>query len=85
MLRLTTTNNPGGVTIRAEGELVAEWVELLADTCEGLRENGSDLRLDLSGLTYVDSQGVKRLRLLEGAGIPLLHCPPLIRTMLTED
>jgi hypothetical protein len=85
MLRLTTTKKAGGVTILAEGELVAEWVELLADTCERLRENGADLRLDLSGLTYVDRQGIERLRLLENAGIRLLDCPPLIRTMLTED
>ena len=85
MLRLTTIQNSGDVTIRAEGELVAEWVEFLADTCDEVRENGTVLRLDLSGLTYVDGRGVKRLRALERAGISLVRTPPLIRTMLTED
>jgi anti-anti-sigma regulatory factor len=85
MLRLTTIKSSGGVTIRAEGDLVAEWGELLADTCYGLRENGADLHLDLSGLTYVDGQGVKRLRALEKTGVRLMHCPPLIRTILAED
>lgn len=85
MLRLTTIEDPSGLTIRAEGELVADWVRLLAEACDGPREPGTEVRLDLSGLTYVDTTGVDRLRLLERTGVRLLHCPPLIRTMVTED
>jgi anti-anti-sigma regulatory factor len=85
MLRLTTIEDPSGRTIRAEGELVADWVRLLAEACDGLREPRTEIRLDLSGLTYVDTTGVDRLRALEQAGVRLLHCPPLIRTMVTED
>ena len=84
MLRLTTIEDPSGHTIRAEGELVADWVGLLAEACDRMRERGMEVQLDLSGLTYVDTTGVSRLRSLEQTGVRLLHCPPLIRTMVTE-
>lgn len=85
MLRLVATTNCSEVTLRVEGELVAEWVGLLEDECQRLRTTPQTLLLDLSGVTYVDANGVNRLRALEGAGVTLVRCPSLIRLMLAED
>ena len=85
MLRLVATTNCREVTLRVEGELVAEWVGLMEDECHRLRTTPQTLLLDLSGVTYVDAHGVNRLRALESGGVTLVRCPPLIRLMLAED
>jgi anti-anti-sigma regulatory factor len=85
MLRLVVTKNCREVTLRVEGELVAEWVGLMEDECQLLRATSENLLLDLSGVTYVDGHGVNRLREIESGGVTLVRCPPLIRLMLAED
>jgi anti-anti-sigma regulatory factor len=85
MLRLTEMPEPPSVTLRAEGELVESWVELMAEECRRLRVGSTALSLDLSGVTYVDSRGVQCLRSLAADGITLVRCPPLIQLMLDGD
>ena len=85
MLRLTATPEAPSVILRAEGELVESWVELMVEECRRLRAGSTALSLDLSGVTYVDSRGVECLRTLAAEGITLVRCPPLIQLMLDGD
>lgn len=85
MLRLTSTPDATKVTVRAEGELVERWVDLMEEECRRLTADTRPVRLDLSGVTYVDTRGLVRLRVLVDQGVTLVRCPPLIRAMLDGD
>ena len=85
MLKLTATPDTPSATLRAEGELVEKWVELMVEECRRLRVGSAVLSLDLSGVTYVDSRGVECLRALATDGVTLVRCPPLIQLMLDGD
>jgi anti-anti-sigma regulatory factor len=85
MLRLTSTPDATKVTLRAEGELVEKWVDLMEEECHRLTADARPVRLDLSGVTYVDTRGLDRLRVLVDQGVTLVRCPPLIRAMLDGD
>ena len=85
MLKLTATPDTPSVTLRAEGELVERWVELMVEECRRLRVGSTALSLDLGGVTYVDSRGVECLRALAADGVTLVRCPPLIQLMLDGD
>ena len=55
MLRLTrTTRLPQEVTLLLEGQIVAEWVELLEAECLTLLRTDQKVLLDLSGVSYLD-------------------------------
>lgn len=84
MLKLTAASDAGIVTLRAEGELVEGWVDLMEEECRRLGTHGRTVAFDLGGVTYVDTHGVERLRYLIGQGVTLVRCPPLIREMLAE-
>lgn len=85
MLRLTTLDDSKNLTVRAEGELVADWVDLVEQECRRALGSSRPVLLDLGGVTYLDSRAVTRLRSLAADGVILAHCPPLIETMLSED
>jgi ABC-type transporter Mla MlaB component len=85
MIRLITAKNSDDVTLRVEGELVADSVTLMEEECQRLRRICPTLHVDLSGVTYVDAHGVTLLRALSAAGVTLGRCPPLIRLALAED
>lgn len=84
MLRLTVADGET-VTLRAEGELVEQWVDLLEDECRRLGIGGGPVAVDLGGLTYVDARGIERLRSLVTHGVTLVRCPPLVRDLLDGE
>jgi anti-anti-sigma regulatory factor len=86
MLRLTRlATGPAGTVLRAEGQIVGEWVELLEAECRRLMETQGRVLLDLSRVTYLDSGAVRTLRMLTQGPLALVNCPPLVEELLTED
>ena len=86
MLRLTRTSlGNSEVVLRAEGQIVAEWVALLESECRELLATERNVALDLSDVSYLDSQAVRRLRELTRGPLGLVNCPPLVEQLLTED
>ena len=49
------------VTLRAHGDLDITTVDAFRDAVEGRLELGQPVRLDLSGLGFIDSQGITAL------------------------
>ena len=74
MLRITTTKDPQAVVLRLEGRLQGPWVAVLARCWSGARRHlGSRrLRVDLSGVTFVDAAGKAKLAELDAQGAVLL-------------
>ena len=86
MLRLTrTTRLPQEVTLLLEGQIVAEWVELLEAECLTLLRTDQKVLLDLSGVSYLDRRAARLLRDLAARSVSLVNTPPLVAELVTED
>ena len=86
MLRLTrTTRLPHEVILMLEGQIVAEWVELLEAECLTLLRSDQNVLLDLSRVSYLDRRAARLLRDLAARSVQLINCPPLVADLVTED
>ena len=86
MLRLTRTSKPPHeVILLLEGQIVAQWVQLLEDECRELLSADRQILLDLSGVTYLDRQAARLLRELSDRSVRLINCPPLVDELVRED
>ena len=86
MLRLThTTRLPHDVILLVEGQIVAEWVELLEAECLTLLRSDQNVLLDLSRVSYLDRRAARLLRDLAARSVQLINCPPLVADLVTED
>jgi anti-anti-sigma regulatory factor len=86
MLRLTrTTRLPHEVTLLLEGQIVAEWVELLEAECLTLLQADQNVLLDLSLVSYLDGRGARLLRDLSARSVKLINTPPLVAELVMED
>jgi anti-anti-sigma regulatory factor len=85
MLRLTEViHHDRGVTLRVEGNIVAESTELLERECLAAMQRSTSVRLDLGGVMYVDSRGAELLSALPLRNCALVNCPPLLRELLDD-
>jgi anti-anti-sigma regulatory factor len=86
MLRLTrTTRLPHEVVVLLEGQIVAEWVELLEAECLTLLQTDQQVLLDLSGVSYLDRRAARLLRDLADRSVQLINCPPLVVDLVMKD
>ena len=91
MLRLTRTTRlrdevvPDEVVLVLEGQIVAEWVDLLEAECLELLESHGKVLLDLANVSYLDGRAVRLLRKLATRSVVLINCPPLVDELVRED
>jgi anti-anti-sigma regulatory factor len=82
LLRITRSTKDGTLWLKLEGKLVGPWVDECRTACT--RETGRDRRLalDLSEVTFVDSDGVHLLRLLVEQGVDIPVCSNFVAELL---
>ena len=86
MLRLTrTTRLPHEAVLVLEGQIVAEWVDLLEAECLELLGTHRKVLLDLANVSYLDRRGVRLLGELAARSVILINCPPLVDELVKED
>ncbi|MBV8476824.1 MAG: STAS domain-containing protein [Acidobacteria bacterium] len=71
-------------TLRLEGHLGGPWVDELRRSCDRVRSEGKQLTLDLSGVSFVDHEGVGLLRGLKRRNVELRNCSPFVQLRLEE-
>ena len=54
-----------GITIKLEGNVIGPWVQEVKRESEKVLARGAVLTLDLSGVSYVDREGLELLRALK--------------------
>lgn len=72
-------------TIVLHGRLVGPWVDQLRQLCQAWPSTSPALRLDLSGVSYVDAAGVALLGQLRRQGAAITGLSRFIAEMLRED
>ena len=59
MMRISVVQSSSqAVTLRLEGEVKGGWVAELRQSCEGALSEGTELVLDLAGVSYIDRDGI---------------------------
>ena len=68
MLKITIHEDAKARTMRLKGKIVGPWVEEVSRAWQSLAPSlgSKELRLDLRGVAFVDSEGVKLLREIYG-------------------
>jgi anti-anti-sigma regulatory factor len=69
-------------TLRVEGRIVAELVAVLEQECRRALQDDRPVRLDLSGVTFIDDDGVATLRQLGAHELEIIDCPEFIEALL---
>jgi anti-anti-sigma regulatory factor len=86
MLKITTLTKSGSSALRLEGRLAGPWVEVLEqcwDSVAGTATNHPP-SVDLSAVTFVDSDGKELLRKLYQQGAQLIASGCLTRCIVNE-
>jgi anti-anti-sigma regulatory factor len=87
MLRITRIDTAdGSTTLRLEGRVTEEEMELLLQTGSKCLLEDRRLTLDLAALFFVDLAGVRAIRDLQarGAALNFTGCSPFISELLRE-
>lgn len=86
MLRITVHDNQAFLTFQLEGRLAGAWVQELECCWEGTRpvNRGRAVRIDLTGVTYVDDSGKKLLAALHTQGAEFVAAGCLMKAIVAE-
>jgi len=72
MIRIQTANNPGGITIVIDGQLVGEYVEEVETSIQKASEQRKNVHLFLRDVSHIDETGHSLLsRLAAQQGVEL--------------
>lgn len=75
MLKITVATMDGmTVTLKLEGRIVGKWVDELQKECDLCQSKGRKLLLDLSGVSFIDDQGIRVLKTIAGREVTLVEC-----------
>ncbi len=86
MLRIVeeqTTNN--STTLRLDGRIAGQWVEVLRTSCEQVFQNDGRVILDLTGVTFADHDGVQLLQQLHQQQVVLINCTPFLQEQMKHS
>lgn len=85
MIRIVEDRTLNETTITLEGKLLAAWVEVVRE--HGLRALRAShrVRLNLSGVSFVDEAGEQALRALRMAGVEIATSSPFVAELLDRE
>jgi len=86
MLRITADDKPRVLSFRLEGRLEGAWVQELEKCWRGLvaRAGTPALRVDLTGVTFVDAAGKAQLTAMHLQGAEFVADDCLTRAIVSE-
>ena len=85
MLRISIVeSSPEASTLRLEGRVIGPWVDELSRLCASLLKERASVTLDLSGVSFVDGDGLDLFRELRTHRVVLQNCSPLVNEQLKE-
>lgn len=70
------------VTLKVEGRIAAEWVEVLERECLCWIETGRRVRLDFAAVSTIDHAGVTMLRRFPARLVKIVNAAPFIGALL---
>jgi ABC-type transporter Mla MlaB component len=86
MLRITVHDKPRALTFQLEGRLAGPWLRELEECWEGTlaRQHKPILRVDLTGVTFIDAAGQACLAALYRGGAEFVAADCLTKAIVDE-
>jgi anti-anti-sigma regulatory factor len=86
MLRITVHDKLGTLTFQLEGKLAGAWVQVLDECWQSTLagERRALLRVDLTGVTFIDAEGQSCLAAMYRQGAEFIAADALTRTIVAE-
>jgi anti-anti-sigma factor len=86
MLRITMLTAAPDATLKLEGRIAGESVEELRRLCERVfaGTGGGRLILDLTSVSFIDSEGIEFFCTLQRRNVLLTGCSPFVGELLKE-
>ncbi len=86
MLRITVHENPQAFTFKLEGRLSGPWLRELEECWKSTlnKQREPILRVDLTGVTYIDDAGKACLAAIHREGAELMAADCLTRDIVSE-
>jgi anti-anti-sigma regulatory factor len=86
MLRITVHDKPGALTFQVEGRLAGPWVRVLEECWQSAlaRQREPILRVDLTGVTFIDAAGRACLAALHRRGAEFIAADCLTKAVVAE-
>jgi anti-anti-sigma regulatory factor len=86
MLRITTHDNQDFLTLQLEGSLMGPWVQELECCWEATQPEvpSRAVRIDLTGVTFVDDMGKKLLATMHTQGAEFVCAGCLMKAIVAE-
>src|SRR5580704_17384237 len=84
VLRVTPMEMNGSPVLKLEGKVSGPWVDELQHCWSGVAQNKDQaaVKVDLRGVSYLDSRGRDLLLHMERQGASLVECPDFVRQLL---
>ena len=82
MLRITRQPGADHDTLLLEGKLLKEWMDELQQALARTRRDSPVIALDLSGLRFIDDEGLRFLRNCRRQGASLVGASPFVSALL---
>lgn len=84
MLKIADTERgPQALTLQLEGQVIGPWVDELRRSCEAVLARGAWLTLDLTGVSFVDRNGIELLLGLRRQQVALRNCSGFVKEQLS--
>ncbi len=78
-MRITVADERAdSATLKVEGRIAADWVELLEREVQTFLRQGKHLFLDFSAVTIIDARAADMLRGLRAHEVEVVNCPSLL-------
>ena len=86
MLRITVHDSPRALTFQLEGRLAGPWVRVLEECWQSTpaRQGKPVLRVDLTGVTFVDAAGKACLAAMHRQGAEFVAADCLMKAVVAE-
>ncbi|MBI2468608.1 MAG: hypothetical protein HYV62_12475 [Candidatus Rokubacteria bacterium] len=85
MLRITkVAEDPGSVTLKVEGRVVSDWVQVLEQECLRSLGRNQEVVLDFADVVFVDGRGISMLTRIKSRAVQIVNTSGLLEDLLRE-
>ena len=85
MLKITRVKeSKKEITLRLDGRVAGQWIELLRESAESALEEGLQLTLDLKNICFIDCEGLALIKNLMGRRVQQVNAPLFVAEQLRK-
>jgi len=84
MIKITISTSDHAAVVRLEGRLAGQYVVEVRKSCEPFVAEDREVTIDVTGVSFVDRDGLALIRHLMGQGVHFANCSLFLAEQLKE-